>query len=365
LILIVAVIEYKGESPMKTRVIKITDPKSQSFDIKEAAQLIVNGEVVAFPTETVYGLGANALDSGAVQKIFEVKGRPGDNPLIVHISDISQWHDLVDGIPGDALLLAEQFWPGPLTIILKKSDRVPMEVTAGLNTVGVRMPAHPVARELINQAGVPIAAPSANRSGRPSPTTALHVLDDMDGRIPVILDGGKADVGVESTVLDMTGEIPVILRPGGITPEMIEEALGHVRIDPHVMSPLDGNKKVRSPGMKYIHYAPKAPVILVRGDLDKLISYINEETQRQINAGKRVGILATDQTIKSYGQGERLTMGDRHKPRELAANLFGRLREFDELDVDIILAEAVEEKGEGLAVMNRMARAAGFHIVDL
>ncbi|HHY81804.1 MAG TPA: threonylcarbamoyl-AMP synthase [Clostridiales bacterium] len=350
---------------MKTRVINITDPKSQSSDIEEAAQFIKKGEVVAFPTETVYGLGANALDAQAVKKIFQAKGRPGDNPLIVHISDIYQWQDLVDDIPDKALELAENFWPGPLTIILEKSLKVPVEVTAGLDTVGVRMPAHPVARELINLAGVPIAAPSANRSGRPSPTTARHVLEDLDGRIPIILDGGQADVGVESTVLDMTGDVPVILRPGGVTPEMLKEIVGQVKIDPHVMAPLVEDKKVRSPGMKYIHYAPKASVVLIRGDLDKLINFISQETRRQIQAGKRVGILATDQTINSYYEGVRLTMGDRDKPRELAANLFARLREFDELNVDIILAEAVDEKGEGLAVMNRIARAAGFHIIDL
>jgi L-threonylcarbamoyladenylate synthase len=350
---------------METRVVRIADPDKQAEEMTEAARLIHSGEVVAFPTETVYGLGANALDAKAVMGIFEAKGRPGDNPLIVHINDICQWDKLVIRIPEKARILAETFWPGPLTMILKKSSLVPAEVSAGLDTVGVRMPSHPVARELIRLAGVPIAAPSANRSGRPSPTTACHVLDDMKGRIPMILDGGKADVGLESTVLDMTGDIPVILRPGGVTEEMLAEAVGPVRIDPHVMAPLQEGQSVRSPGMKYTHYAPKAPVTIVRGDLDKQIAFINMETRKQQQAGVRVGILATDQSRDSYAEGIRLTMGSRSKPAELAANLFSRLREFDSLGVEMILAEGVDMHNEGLAVMNRMARAAGFHIIDV
>jgi L-threonylcarbamoyladenylate synthase len=350
---------------METRVVRIADPENQKEELMEAARLIRKGEVVAFPTETVYGLGANALDAGAVKGIFRAKGRPGDNPLIVHINDIQQWDKLVTGIPDQARMLAERFWPGPLTIILKKSSLVPKEVSAGLDTVGVRMPSHPVAAALIRLAGVPIAAPSANRSGRPSPTAALHVLEDMNGRIPVILDGGRADVGVESTVLDMTGEIPVILRPGGVTEEMLMQAIGQVQVDPHVMAPLEEGQTVRSPGMKYTHYAPKAPVTIVRGDLHRQTAFINMETEKLQQAGKRVGILATDQTLNSYGEGVRLTMGSRSRPAELASNLFARLREFDSLGVDLILAEGVDAHNEGLAVMNRMARAAGFHIIDV
>lgn len=350
---------------MKTRVIPIADPDRQEKEIKEAAQFIRSGQVVAFPTETVYGLGANALDARAIEKIFEAKARPGDNPLIVHIHDISQWHRLVVDIPQTALLLAEQFWPGPLTMILNKSELVPMEATAGLYTVGVRMPAHGVALKLLSLSEVPIAAPSANLSGRPSPTTAQHVLQDMEGRIPMILDGGRCDVGVESTVLDLTEVVPVVLRPGGVTVEMLQAVVGQVAIHPNVMTPLQQGQITRSPGMKYVHYAPKAPVTLIRGDLRKQVEFINTEVCNREQKGERAGILATDQTLACYQAGVKLSMGDRVRPAGLAENLFARLREFDGLNVDFILAEGVDEKGEGLAVMNRIARAAGFHIIDL
>ncbi|NLC44409.1 MAG: threonylcarbamoyl-AMP synthase [Clostridiales bacterium] len=350
---------------MRTKVIPIVDLKSQLHDVQEAARLIASGEVVAFPTETVYGLGANALDSKAVNKIFEAKGRPGDNPLIVHINHISQWDELVDSVPEKARILAETFWPGPLTIILKKSSIVAEEVTAGLDTVGVRMPSHPTALKLISESGVPIAAPSANRSGRPSPTTAKHVLEDMDGRIPMLLDGGVCNVGLESTVLSLAGVTPVILRPGGITVEMLRQVIGQVDVHNNVMKPLQDGQKPLSPGMKYSHYAPIAPVTLIRGDYLKLIGFMNQEAGRLEDEGKRVGILATDQTLRSCNHGIRLSLGDREKPSELAFNLFARLREFNHLEVDAILAEGIDEKEEGLAVMNRMARAAGFHIIDL
>ena len=350
---------------MKTRVIIVTDPKSQLKDMEEATQLIRQGQVVAFPTETVYGLGANALDGQAVRRIFEAKDRPADNPLIVHIHDMSQWDDLVESISDRAFLLADAFWPGPLTLILKSSPLVPVEVTAGLGTVGVRMPSHPTALQLISQAGLPIAAPSANRSGKPSPTTALHVLEDMDGRIPMILDGGPCDVGVESTVLDLTGEIPVVLRPGGATVEMLTAVIGQVHLHPNVMKPFKEGQRALSPGMKYVHYAPAAPVTLIRGGSHQRIGFINNEVYRLEEEGKRVGVLATDQTIQQISGGFKLSLGDREKPAELAYHLFARLREFDGLDVDLILAEGVTEQGEGLAVMNRMARAAGFHVIDL
>ncbi|HHU77581.1 MAG: L-threonylcarbamoyladenylate synthase [Caldicoprobacterales bacterium] len=350
---------------MITRVVSITDLKKQQDEMREAARLIRLGEVVAFPTETVYGLGADALDAGAVRKIFRAKGRPADNPLIIHIHDTGQWQKLVEEIPDSAYLLAEKFWPGPLTMILNKSGEVPAEVTAGLNTVAVRVPAHPVALSLISLSGVPIAAPSANRSGRPSPTAAQHVLKDMAGRIPLILDGGRTDVGVESTVLDLTKSPPVILRPGGVTVEMLESVIGQVAIHPSVMQPVQKDEAAHSPGMKYVHYAPKAPVVLIRGSLPKQMEYIRTRVSSELEAGKQVGILATDQTIACYDEGIRLSMGDRDKPADLAGNLFARLREFDDLNVDIILAEGVDEKEEGLAVMNRMARAAGFCIIDL
>lgn len=350
---------------MRTRVIPIVDLKSQLHHVQEAAKLIRRGKVVAFPTETVYGLGANALDAKAVNQIFEAKDRPGDNPLIVHINHINQWYELVDTIPEKAKLLAEAFWPGPLTIILKKSLMVPEEVTAGLDTLGVRMPSHPIALELISQSGVPIAAPSANRSGRPSPTTAKHVLEDMNGRIPMILDGGVCNVGLESTILSLTDDIPMVLRPGGVTVEMLREVIGQVEVHNNVMNPLQEEQKPLSPGMKYTHYAPKAPVILIRGDFPRLIEFMNQEAGRLEGEGKRVGILATNQTLMECNHGIKLSLGNREKPSEQAYNLFARLREFNHLDVDAILAEGIDEKDEGLAVMNRMARSAGFNIVDV
>ncbi|NLA84480.1 MAG: threonylcarbamoyl-AMP synthase [Clostridiales bacterium] len=350
---------------MKTRVLTITDPEEDIKKIQEAADLIRAGEAVAFPTETVYGLGANALEAEAVRKIFEAKGRPGDNPLIVHIYDVNQWKDLVEDIPKQALLLAEAFWPGPLSIILKKSSLIPEEVTAGLDTVGVRMPAHPAALKLLALAGVPVAAPSANRSGKPSPTTAGHVLEDLNGRIPMILDGGSSCVGVESTVLDCTGEVPLILRPGGVTPEMLREKAGQVRIHSSVRRPLFEDEKAISPGMKYVHYAPNAPVVLIRGSVYSFADYVNRKALELEREGKKAGILATEQSLRKCRYGIRLSLGDGNNPSEIAGNLFACLREFDSLGVDLILAEAVEEKGIGLAVMNRIVKAAGFHVIDL
>ncbi len=235
--------------------------------LERAGELIREGHLVAFPTETVYGLGANALDADAVRRIFEAKGRPGDNPLIVHISALSQLPALIAGAPSPAArALMDAYWPGPMTLIFPKSDAVPEAVTAGLGTVAVRFPAHPAARALIDAAGVPIAAPSANRSGRPSPTSARHVLEDMDGRVPLILDGGDCEVGLESTVIDLSGETPRVLRPGGVTPEMIVAACGSAGVDPAVMRPLGENEVARSPGMKYRHYAPVGALTVVKGE---------------------------------------------------------------------------------------------------
>lgn len=349
----------------KTQVLKIVDIDADKDKIETAARLIRDGEVVAFPTETVYGLGADALNAEAVKKIFIAKGRPGDNPLIVHIADIGQWSSLVEDIPESALALAKAFWPGPLTMILKKREVVPPEVTAGLDTVAVRMPSHLVARALIAATLVPIAAPSANFSGRPSPTTARHVLEDLEGRIPLILDGGRAYVGVESTVIDMTREVPVLLRPGGITREMLEQVLGRVEVDPGIMSPIREDKPVPSPGMKYKHYAPKAPVTVFRGSEERIRLAIDREARRQQESGKKVGILATNGNKDFYAAGIVRSMGSRTRPAELAASLFALLREFDELGVDLILAEGVDLHDEGLAVMNRLARAAGFHFIDV
>lgn len=328
--------------------------------IREAAELIRKGELVGMPTETVYGLGANALDEEAVKKIFAAKGRPGDNPLIVHVSCLAEIQPLVREIPDSAKRLMEAFWPGPMTLILPKSDLIPSAVSAGLDTVGIRLPASEAARELIRVSGCPIAAPSANRSGRPSPTTAQHVFEDMDGRIPMILDGGSSEVGVESSVIDATGDVPVILRPGGITPEMVEKVLGDVRVDEHVMSPLHEGDVVRSPGMKYKHYAPKAKTVIYDGEAEAVIAAICARYDEAERAGEVPAILGFDE--HDFGSRTRISLGSVKRPQEAAARLFGALRELDERGETVALCEAVEATGIGLAVMNRMGRAAGFDI---
>ncbi len=348
---------------METRVLKINDAERDCSAILEAARLIQAGEVVAFPTETVYGLGANALDAAAVQKIFEAKGRPSDNPLIVHISKCQDVDRLVRELPPAASSLMERFWPGPLTMIFKKSHLIPDTVTAGLDTVAIRMPRHPVALKLIERSEVPIAAPSANRSGHTSPTMAQHVLDDLGGRIPLILDGGRCEVGLESTVLDMTAEVPTILRPGGITYEMLTQVLGEVRVDDGALKPVKG-QRVKSPGMKYTHYAPRAQVVVVRGELDQMVDKINAMAQEYMKQGMEVGILATHETKDYYKEVKVLVLGSRTQPAVMASNLFWALRQFDDLGVDIVLAEWIETREEGLAIMNRMLRAAAFRVVD-
>lgn len=326
--------------------------------VARAADLIRKGEVVGFPTETVYGLGADALNPRAVMKIFAAKGRPGDNPLIVHISDINALRPLVAGAPSEtALKLAKAFWPGPLTMLFPKSAIIPDCVTAGLDTVGIRMPSNLWARMLIEASGRPIAAPSANRSGRPSPTTARHVLADMDGRIPLILDGGPCDVGLESTVLDATGEFPRVLRPGGVTPEMIAAVVGRADVDESVLRPLNDGEKPRSPGMKYRHYAPNGVVTIFEGDPEAVATEI---CARYDASDAPALILALAAHIGLYGNRRTLSLGA--DASEAANRLFDALREADERGAAHILSEAVDESGIGLAVMNRLGRAAEFHI---
>ena len=329
---------------MKTELLKVNEES-----VALGAKLIREGELVGFPTETVYGLGANALDARAVAKIFEAKGRPQDNPLITHVACVEEIPPLVRAIPAAARKLMEAFWPGPMTLILPKADCIPDAVSAGLDTVGIRLPANADARRLIRAAGCPIAAPSANRSGRPSPTTALHVLEDMDGRIPLILDGGACQVGVESSVIDATGEVPVILRPGGITPEMVERVLGHVRVDEHVMSPLREGDVARSPGMKYKHYAPRAEMIIFSGEREKVKLAMAEEKMRRAAQGQKVEVIAYDDTDTETA----------------AHDFFARLRACDKKGVDVILAAALKEDGIGFAVMNRMFKSAGYHIKEV
>ena len=340
---------------MKTQVLPVNEDS-----IALGGKILREGGLVGMPTETVYGLGANALDPAAVRSIFEAKGRPGDNPLIVHVADTEEIAPLVREIPRAARKLMEAFWPGPMTLILPKAACIPTEVSAGLDTVGIRLPASEAARALIRAAGCPVAAPSGNRSGRPSPTTAQHMLEDMDGRIPLILDGGACEVGVESSVIDATGETPIILRPGGITPEMVEEVLGRVEVDEHVMSPLAEGEAVRSPGMKYKHYAPVAKTVIFEGEAQQVVAAICARYDAAEAAGERVASLGFDE--HDFGTRNRISLGHASCPQGAAARLFGALRELDERGETLALCEAVDMAGIGLAVMNRMGRAAAFDI---
>ena len=335
--------------------------KPSNETISAAAELIRMGEVVAFPTETVYGLGANACDSDAIRKIFAAKGRPQDNPLIAHISDMEDLPKVIKGdLPKHARILAEAFWPGPLTMILPKGERISDVCTAGLDSVGVRMPENECARAFIRACGVPIAAPSANLSGKPSPTTAQHVFDDMNGRIPLIIDGGAAGVGLESTVVDAR-QLPVrILRPGGITPEMIISVLGEVEVDGSVLRPLKQNETVRSPGMKYKHYAPNGKLLIVKGEEKHVARKICEMYDEQ--EGSKC-ILALKGHLSLYGKRSAMSLGE--NTDEAAHRLFDLLRLMDEHKIETIYSEAVETKGIGLAVMNRLGRAAAFHIIEV
>jgi len=329
------------------------------------AKILREGGLVAFPTETVYGLGANGLDEDAVRSIYEAKGRPSDNPLILHVGSKSEVRRLWDTIPKSARILMDTFWPGPLTLIAQKSKIVPDAVTGGLNTVAVRMPANKTARTLIQKAGVPVAAPSANLSGKPSPTTAQHVLEDMDGRIPLILDGGACRYGVESTVLSLCGSVPTILRPGAITQEMLSAVLGEIRVADSILSPLGEGETAASPGMKYKHYAPKAEVIVVNGEQKKTAEKICFLYEDMLNRhGRRPLILGTLQNLSFYIDKNCAILGDRNHPESLCSALFSALRDADE-QADVILAEGIPAAHAGLAYMNRLLRAAGFQVIQV
>ncbi len=331
--------------------------------ISQAAQIIRAGGVVGFPTETVYGLGGNALDGEAAKKIFAAKGRPGDNPLIVHITSMREIDRLIEGeVPETAKKLAAAYWPGPLTMIMKKSSLIPDEVSAGLKTVGIRMPASEAARALIRETGLPIAAPSATRSGRPSPTTAQHVMDDMDGRIPMIIDGGASEVGLESTVLDVTGEVPRVLRPGGVTPEMIAAVVGAVEIDGTVMRPLKEGERPISPGTKYRHYAPEGELTIVQGEEKAVAAAICEMYD---GYEQDAAILALPGHEGLYGVRRVYPLGTDGSVESAAAGLFAALRLLDDEKAAHIFSEAVPADGLGLAVMNRLGRAAAFHIINV
>ncbi len=329
---------------------------------KLGGEVIRRGGLVAFPTETVYGLGANGLDGEAVNKIFEAKGRPNDNPLILHIAKKSDVKPLWRAVPERARLLMDSFWPGPLTLIYLKSDKVPSEVAAGLSTVAVRMPYNKTALALIRAAGVPVAAPSANLSGKPSPTRAEHVKRDMDGRIDVIIDGGPCDIGVESTVLTLVGDVPTILRPGGITREMLQGVIGEVALSPAVLAPLKEGEAAASPGMKYRHYAPDAEVIVATGSPREIADKLIAEYERQEAEGRRCVIFATEETSRFYHGRRYAIIGERKNPLTLCESLFAGFRA-EEGQADVILCEALPESGVGLAYMNRLLRSAGFRTI--
>lgn len=356
---------------MDTQIIKIdiTAPGWED-QLDTAAQVLKSGGLVAFPTETVYGLGANALDSQAVEGIYKAKGRPADNPLIVHIADVNDIEALVGTIPKAVPLLTDTFWPGPLTLVMPKSERIPSIITAGLDSVGIRMPSHPIALALIKKAGIPVAAPSANSSGRPSPTLAKHVIDDLSGKVDIIIDGGSTHVGVESTVLDVTTNPPVILRPGGVTYEHLQRLLGKIDSDPALNIKANENARPRSPGMKYRHYAPKAALLLLQGSAEHVASEISRRAKLYNREGGHVGLLITDETACLYEASlysfcKILSMGSRKEPETLAANLFRCLREFDERGIDFILAETPDVNGIGQAVLNRLLKASGGNSISV
>lgn len=342
---------------METKRISVDRVNPEAELIKEGAEWLRAGELVAFPTETVYGLGANALDASACAKIFAAKGRPQDNPLIVHVSGLSMANSCVNKWTSSAELCVKNFWPGPLTLILPKTSLIPDIVTAGLDNVAVRMPSHPVALRLIEEAGIPIAAPSANLSGKPSPTRGGHVWRDMKGKIPLILDAGACEVGLESTVLDVSGEVPTILRPGGITREQLEAVLGNVYTDS-----CSENQAPRAPGMKYRHYAPQGELILVSGHRERVVQRMVQEIIRGHSRFKKVGVLCTLESA-SYLHDRHpdllFVLGSKDQPSEVARNMFEGLRLCDERKMDLILVEGIEEGGLGSAVMNRLEKAAG------
>ena len=351
---------------MNTKLVKIEDTKQiKDEELAEAAQILRDGGLVAFPTETVYGLGANALDEAAAKKIYAAKGRPSDNPLIAHISCLEELKPLVAYIPEAGRKLAEAYWPGPLTMVFPKSDIVPYGTTGGLDTVAVRMPSDPVANRLIKLAGVPVAAPSANTSGRPSPTTAQHVWQDLEGKIEMILDGGPVGIGVESTIVDVSGDVPTLLRPGAITMEMLRETVGRVEIDPAIQAPPSADLRPKAPGMKYRHYAPHADLQLVEGETDKVVETINALVKEKLAEGKKVGVICTDETKDRFPQGEVRSVGLRAKEETIAHNLFAVLREFDDLDVDCIYSESFSKYHLGQAIMNRLTKAAGYHVLKV
>lgn len=351
---------------MKTRVMKAAGRLPEDEDVmNEAKRIIASGGLVAIPTETVYGLAGNALDPSSSKKIYEAKGRPSDNPLIVHIADIKDLPVIARDIPDKAYALAKRYWPGPLTMILKKTDAVPKETTGGLDTVAVRMPSDEIAREFIRLCGPFIAAPSANASGRPSCTTAEHVVEDLDGKIGLVIDGGGVGIGLESTIVDLTGDTPCLLRPGYIGRSDLESIIGSVDVDPAVYNKNKADTPPKAPGMKYRHYAPKGDLTIIEGSRENVISYINKESSKASSEGKKCAVLATAENISLYTADLVIDMGSRNDMESISHNLFSSLRKCDEECVRLIYSEGFGSEGLGEAVMNRLLKASGNRVVKV
>lgn len=351
---------------MKTIMQTINPESFRDEELEEACRILQKGGLVAFPTETVYGLGGDAMHPEASAKIYAAKGRPSDNPLIVHIADMDALEDIAQSVPEAAVKLADHFWPGPLTMIFPKKEVVPKSTTGGLETVAVRMPSHPVARALIRESGVYIAAPSANTSGRPSPTKAEHVKEDLDGRIDMILDGGAVGIGLESTIVDLSTGVPTILRPGYITGEMLEDVLGEVQVDPAILSQkMNPNIVAKAPGMKYRHYAPKGQMTIIEGDTGKVVDEINRLVKEKTDEGCSVAVIATEETKDAYACANVRSVGSRATEGSIAAGLYDILREMDHIGAEYIYAESFEKDTLGKAIMNRMLKAAAYHVIKV
>ena len=349
---------------MITKYVSMTEDNIDAKAIEDAGEILKAGGLVAFPTETVYGLGGDALNLKSSMKIYAAKGRPSDNPLIVHICRLEDTERIAASVPESYYKLAKAFWPGPMTIILNKSDIVPIETTGGLGTVAIRFPSNRIAHALIEAGGGFIAAPSANRSGRPSPTLAKYCREDLDGRVEMIIDGGQVAIGVESSIIDLTEERPVILRPGYITEEMFDNVLGNVDIDRTIIAP-DSKIKPKAPGMKYRHYAPKGDLKIVAGPQGKVVDYINKAVAEASEKGEKTGIICTDETRALYRADSIKSAGTRTDEESIAKELFRVLREFDDEQVTVMYSESFDKSGIGMAVMNRLMKAAGQQVIDL
>lgn len=354
---------------MDTKLIQIRNniaefTPEEEAGLRQAGEILKNGGLVAFPTETVYGLGGDALNPESSRKIYAAKGRPSDNPLIIHICRFEDIGKIVAKLPEEAVKIADAFWPGPLTMILPKGRSVPRETTGGLDTVAVRFPSHPVARKLIEYGGGFVAAPSANLSGKPSPTAAKYVIEDMCGRVDMILDGGDVGIGLESTIIDLSSEAPRILRPGYITQEMLDGVLGKVDIDVTIIDP-DSTQAPKAPGMKYRHYAPSGRLVIVEGEPEQAIPYINARTEADKRAGEKTGVIGTEEVLEQYRADVVKCIGSRKDEEAIARNLFSILREFDDEKVTSIYSESFPARGLGQAIMNRLLKAAGGRVIRL